>query len=445
MIESPGGREPRGCEIVSSRQASGFQTPLWHPFADMGTVQSQELVFATGKGFCVYDEQGREYVDATASLWYANVGYGRPEIASAVMRQMERLPTYSIFGDYANRPALALAERLRSLVPVDDAVIFLTSGGSDGIDTAAKLTRRYWSATGNPERRILMSRAQSYHGMHGFGTTLAGIPANVEGFGPGDPEHAIVRHDDAAAFEEKILGLGPGRIAAFFVEPVIGAGGVIPPRPGYLDQVAEICRKYDVVLIADEVVTGFGRVGAWFGCDRFGLRPDLIVGAKGLPSGYLPLGMVAVCARVAEPFWRRDGTTSFRHGYTYSGHATACPAALANIDIIEREELIAHVRNLELILEDMLKGFRDHPAVGEVRHCGLLGAVQLASDLVAERPAAGQDAVQAARERGVLTRLIPGPSFQISPPFVITAEGIGRIGEALREALDHTLSPGAAP
>jgi putrescine aminotransferase len=427
---------------VPSRQTSRFHTPLWHPFADMGTVQSHELVIVAGDGFCVYDEEGREYIDATASLWYANVGYGRSEIAAAVMRQMEQLPTYSIFGDYANPPALALAERLRSLVPIDDAVIFLTSGGSDGIETAAKLARRYWSAMGQPNRRILVSRTQGYHGMHGFGTTLAGIPANAEGFGPIDPEHVVVPHDDAVAFEEAILNVGPGRVAAFFVEPVIGAGGVIPPRPGYLNQVSEICRKYDVIFVADEVITGFGRLGTWFASDRFGLQPDLMVGAKGLTSGYLPLGMVAVSPRVAEPFWRRDGTISFRHGYTYSGHATACAAALANLDIIEREELVAHVRELEPVLEDMLKGLRDHPAVGDVRHCGLLGAVQLASGLMASRPSAEQDVLKTLRDRRVLTRMIPGPSLQISPPFVITAEGIGRIGEALREALDLAVSEG---
>lgn len=430
--------------MAASRQPSRFQTPLWHPFADMGAVQSHELVLVTGDGFCVYDEAGREYVDATASLWYANVGYGRSEIADAVMRQMKRLPAYSIFGNYANRPALMLAERLRSLVPIEDAVIFFTSGGSDSIDTAAKLARRYWSATGQPNRRILVSRTQSYHGMHGFGTTLAGIPANVTGFGPVDPQHVIVPHDDAVALEKEILALSPGRIAAFFMEPVIGAGGVIPPRHGYLKQVSEICRKHDVLLVVDEVITGFGRLGAWFGCDRFGLQPDLIVGAKGLTSGYLPLGMVAISPRVAEPFWRREGAASFRHGYTYSGHAAACAAAMANLDIIEREELVARVSELEPVLVDLVEGFRDHPAVADVRHCGLLGAVQLASGVVAGRPSAEEEVLEAIRDRGVLTRMLPGPSLQISPPFVITAEGIGRIGIALREALDLAVSAGAA-
>ena len=410
-------------------------TSLWHPFANMGQVRDHEIVVVRGEGYHVFDADGRRYVDATASLWYANVGYGRTEIADAVAEQMRVLHAYTVFGAYANPPALALAERLASLVPVPDPKIFLTSGGSDSVDTAAKLVRRYWSARGRPDRTVLVSRERSYHGMHGFGTGLAGIPANTEGFGPAVADVCVIPNDDAVALEAAIA-TGAGRIAAFFVEPVIGAGGVIPPPPGYLEACERICRAHDVLFVVDEVVTGFGRLGAWFGSDRYGITPDLLIGAKGLTSGYVPLGMVAVSGRVAEPFWDRDTDLWFRHGYTYSGHAAGCAAAMANLDVIERDGLVERASALEPVLAGAVEELRRHPAVGDVRHVGLLAAVEFDPDLVAERPDAAAVAVATAREAGVLTRAIAGPGLQVSPPFVIDEAGIADIVAAYRSALD---------
>jgi adenosylmethionine-8-amino-7-oxononanoate aminotransferase len=412
------------------------ETVLWHPFANMGQVRDQEIVIVGGDGYHVVDEDGRRYVDATASLWYANVGYGRSEIADAVAAQMRALHTYTIFGAYANPAALALADRLAALAPVQDPKIFLTSGGSDSVDTAAKLVRRFWSAEGAPDRSVLISRERSYHGMHGFGTGLAGIPANTEGFGPAVPDVDVIPNDDAEALERAIGSLGADRVAAFFVEPVIGAGGVIPPPPGYLQSCERICRAHDVLFVVDEVVTGFGRLGSWFGSEHYGITPDVLIGAKGLTSGYVPLGMVAVSGRVAAPFWDRDTSLWFRHGYTYSGHAAGCAAAMANLDVIEREALIERVTMLEPILAGAVEELRGHPAVSDVRHVGLLAGVEFDADLVAENPDVPAMAVAAAREAGVLTRAIAGPGLQISPPFVIDEAGIGEIVAAYRYALD---------
>jgi len=411
-------------------------TALWHPFANMGEVRGHEVVVVRGEGFHVFDRDGRRYIDATAGLWYANVGYGRTEIAEAVAAQMRTLHSYTIFGAYANPPALELARRLADLTPMPDAKVFLTSGGSDSVDTAAKLVRRYWSARGQPDRTVLVSRERSYHGMHGFGTGLAGIPANTEGFGPALPDVCVIPNDDAGALAVAIDRLGPERVAAFFVEPVIGAGGVIPPPPGYLEACERICRDRDVLFVVDEVVTGFGRLGAWFGSDRYGVTPDLLIGAKGLTSGYVPLGMVAVAGQVAAPFWDRESDLWFRHGYTYSGHAAGCAAALANLDLIEREGLIERVAGLEPVLAAAVEELRGHPAVGDVRHAGLLAGVELDPELVAARPDTPARAVAAAREVGVLTRAIGGPGLQISPPFVIDEAGLHEIVAAFRQALD---------
>jgi putrescine---pyruvate transaminase len=428
--------------VVSTQSSSAAAAPrpadtvLWHPFANMGQVRGHEIVVVRGEGYHVFDAKGRRYVDATASLWYANVGYGRAEIADAVAEQMRVLHAYTVFGAYANPPALELAERLAELVPVPDAKIFLTSGGSDSVDTAAKLVRRYWSARGRPERTVLVSRERSYHGMHGFGTGLAGIPANTEGFGPAVADVFVIPNDDADALEAAIASVGADRIAAFFVEPVIGAGGVIPPPDGYLEACERICRAHDVLFVVDEVVTGFGRLGAWFGSDRYGITPDLLIGAKGLTSGYVPLGMVAVAGRVAEPFWDPGTDLWFRHGYTYSGHAAGSAAAMANLDVIEREGLVERVAALEPVLAAAVDELRGHPAVREVRHEGLLAGVEFDPELVAERPDAPAVAVAAAREAGVLTRAIGGPGLQVSPPFVIDEAGIAEIAAAYRSALD---------
>ena len=411
--------------------ASRVQTRYWHPFADMAAVsETGELVIAHGRGAHVTDEQGRTYLDATAGLWFCNVGHGRTEIAMAAAEQMTRLAAYSTFGDLATRPTLDLADRLAAMSPAADSRVFLTSGGSDGIDTAVKLARRYWAQRGRADRQVIITRERAYHGMHLAGTSLAGIDANRLGHGELDPLTARVawdRSDDLVATLDRISA---DRVAAFICEPVIGAGGVYAPPDGYLTAVREACREHDVLFIADEVICGFGRTGQMFASS--GLDPDMVVTAKGLTSGYLPMGAVMISGRVAEPFWSSRGVM-WRHGYTYSGHAAAAAAAMANLDILMREHLVERVARLAPVLAGALAPLRALDAVLDVRAgVGLLAAVTL--DLATD-PTLGATVISGLRQRGVLSRMLADGSVQISPSFVITEEDLGLIGTALAEAL----------
>src|SRR5215212_6779856 len=361
-------------------------TRLWHPFADMHAVRGAEMVIARGEGAYVWDDEGRRYLDGTASLWNVNAGHGREEIVEAAAAQMRTLASYSAFGVFANTPALRLAERLGELAPVDDARIFFGSGGGDAIDTAGKLARRYFAAIGAPERVHLISRTQGYHGTHGLGTSIGGIPANRADMGPLDADASLVPHDSLEALETEVERVGADRIAAVFVEPVIGAGGVHQPRPGYIEGVAELCARTGILFVVDAVINAFGRLGTWFAADRFGVRPDMICFAKGVTSGYLPLGGVVVSRRIAEPFWERGGNM-FRHGPTYSAHPTCCAAALVNMDILEREDLLARARELEDEIEAALRPLAGHELAGEVRAgIGALGAVAFEPEALRERP-----------------------------------------------------------
>ena len=410
-------------------------TRLWHPFADMARVAGAELVLARGDGAWLEDEQGRRYLDATASLWYCNVGYGRAELAEVAAAQMRELAAYSTFGAYANRPALELADRLAEIAPVADAAVFLTTGGSDAVDTAGKLARRYWQLQDRPERTVLVARSEAYHGMNAYGTSLAGIAPNATGWGTLVADVVHVPHDDAAALERVLAEQGE-RIAAFIGEPVIGAGGVIPPPDGYWDRVQRACAAHDVLLIADEVVTGYGRTGPWFACERYGIEPDLVTTAKGLTSGYLPLGAVLCGPRVRDALWA-ESAGPFRHGYTYSGHAAGCAVALRNLEIIEREGLRDRVRALEPVLARAMAELESEPLVEDTRSAGLLAAVQLDAEARAAVPDLADRVVAALQEDGVLIRALVGHSLQLSPPFVIAEEEIELIGERMAGALQR--------
>jgi putrescine---pyruvate transaminase len=407
---------------------------LWHPFADMATLE-RPVVMERAEGVWVWDERGRRYLDGSAGLWYANVGHGRAEIARAVAAQLAWIETHHVFNDYATRPAIALAERLSALAPTPGSKVFLVSGGGDAIDTAAKLARLHWAARGEPRRVHIVSRGGGYHGTHGFGTSLAGIPSNQEGYGPLVADVGAIPYDSVDALAAEIAGRGPERIAAFLFEPVIASGGVLAPPDGYLEGVAALCREHGILLIADAVVCGFGRLGTWFGVERWGIEPDLIAFAKGVTSGYLPLGGVIAAPTVADAFWRPGGP-SFRHGPTYSGHATCCAAALANLDIIEREELLARSRELEQPLRGELEQLGDHPLVESVRAgVGLLGAFDLPAAVLARHPDAVLSALLLARASGVLTRPLER-GLAVSPPLTIAREELALIGDCLRRGLD---------
>jgi putrescine aminotransferase len=417
----------------------GMTQRLWHPFSDMARVPGRELVLVRGEGAWLEDEQGRRYLDGTASLWYSNVGYGRTELADVAAEQMRDLAAYSTFGVYANRPALELADRLAEIAPVDDAAVFFTNGGSDAVDTAGKLARRYWWLRGESQRTVIVARSEAYHGMNAYGTSLAGIGPNAEGWGPLVTDVVHVPHDDAAELERVLSEYGD-RVAAFIGEPVIGAGGVVPPPDGYWQHVQRAVAANGALLIADEVITGYGRTGPWFACERFGIAPDMVTTAKGLTSGYLPLGAVLVGPRVRDELWA-DTAGPLRHGYTYSGHAAACAVGLRNLEIIEREGLRDRVRTLEPVLAEALAGLESLPLVEETRAVGLLGAVQLDAEARAADPALADRIVSELQDDGVLVRSLVGHSLQISPPFVISEQEIGLLAERIGSVLER-VAPG---
>ncbi|TCO65846.1 aspartate aminotransferase family protein [Actinocrispum wychmicini] len=405
---------------------------LWHPFSDMGAVQQNgEFVVARGEGVYVYDTDGRKYLDATAGLWFVNVGHGRAEIADAAAGQMRDIAAYYTFGDVATPSTIALAERLASISPMAATKVFFTSGGSDSIDSAVKLARRYWHELGRPDKAIVIGRERAYHGTHVGGTALAGIQPNRDGYGELMPDAATVSWDKADGLREAIERLGADRIAAFFCEPVIGAGGVYPPPDGYLAEVRQVCRDNDILFVADEVITGYGRIGgAWFASARFDLDPDMITTAKGLTSGYLPMGALLVAGRVAEPFHRAGAGVWWRHGYTYSGHATSAAVAMANLDIVEREDLLTSAARLESTLDKELAVLAGHPAVAEVRSgFGAVAAVQLAEAANALK------LVRLARQHGVSTRAVGTGGLQISPALTMTDAQVVDLVTGLQAAL----------
>jgi putrescine---pyruvate transaminase len=418
-------------------------TAFWHPFADMGAVSRRELTIERGEGVWVWDSEDNRYLDATASLWYANIGHARQEVADAVAAQMRRLEAYQTFGDFGNHPANELCARLAGYAPMDDARIFLASGGGDAIDTAAKIARRHFILQGQTERTHIISRTQGYHGTHGFGTSIGGIEANVTNWGPLIGGTSTVPYDSLEALEQEIFRVGPDKVAAFFCEPVIGAGGVFAPPEGYIEGVADLCAEHGVLFVVDAVICGFGRLGTWFGIERWpDVRPDLITFAKGVTAGYLPLGGVVVAGRVAEPFFAEAGGPMLRHGATYAGHPTCCAAALAVLDIYESEGLIARGQELEGPLRDALAPLADHPAVGEIRSgFGFLAAVQLSTDALSAEPGAVAQVAQGAREAGVLIRpLLSGVAM--SPPLTCDHEHIQLLADAIRTGLDRL---GSAP
>jgi adenosylmethionine-8-amino-7-oxononanoate aminotransferase len=413
-------------------------TRFWHPVADMHAVsRSGELILDRAEGVWIWDEEGRRYLDAAGSLWYCNVGYGRKEIADAVYAQIQKLPAYSAYADLVTRPTAELAERIASIAPMPDARVFFTSGGAEAIETAAKLARRYWSLVGEPERTVMISRERAYHGMAAYGTSIVGTDAFKVGLGTLVGDTLRVPWNDAGALREAIETTGPGRVAAFFCEPIVGAGGVLIPPPGYLEEARAVCREHGVLFVADEVICGYGRVGDWFASRRFGLEPDLVTFAKGITSGYVPLGGVIVGARVADPFWNTPEAGVWRHGYTYSGHATATAAAHPNLDIIEREGLLGRALELEREIPDALAPLVQHELVSEVRAgLGVVAAVQIDPALIADDPTLPDRVALAGREVGILTRTLVGGGLQISPALTITRDELDQLATGIESALD---------
>jgi len=419
-----------------------MSSSFWHGFADMHVVKDNELVIREGNGAWVTDVDGNRYLDSTAALWYTVAGYGRAEIADAAAAQMKRISAYSSFGAYTTDTTVALAARVAAMAPVPNAAVFFASGGSEAVETAGKLARRYWDVLGKPEKKIIVNREHGYHGMAALGTSLAGIPLNKAGYGTLVADTLQVGVHDLDAVES-LFAARSSEIAAFIAEPVVGAGGVIPPQGDYLLGLQQLCRQFDVLLIADEVITGFGRTGQWWGSQRYGIEPDMITFAKAITSGYVPLGGVVVGPRVRAPFWDEPVPGAiFRHGYTYSGHATACAAAMANLDIMEREDLVGRVRTLEPVVEREIGRLASSPLVGEVRTVGLTAAIELSAEARAANAGAVDAVVGAAKRHGVLTRNIRGVGLQFSPAFVISEDDIARIAEGFDAALRDVAAAG---
>ncbi len=412
-------------------------TRFWHPVADMHAVQKHgELILDRADGVTVWDTADRRYLDAVGGLWYCNVGYGRTELIDAATAQLRRLPAYSNYGDLTTESTTTLADRLASIAPMDDASVFFTSGGGESIETAVKLVRRYWSLRGEADRTIIISRERAYHGLAGYGTSIVGTDAFTVGVGPLAGGTLRVPWNDAAALASAIDEAGAERVAAFFCEPIIGAGGVLLPPEGYLQAARQVCRERGVLFVADEVICGFGRVGDWFASSRFGLDPDLVTFAKGVTSGYIPLGGVIIAPSIRDTFWA-DGVGPWRHGYTYSGHATATAVAHANLDLMERDGLLGRALELESELAEAFAPLVEHELVSEIRAgLGVVAAVQLDLDAIAADATLPDRAMMAARAQGVLTRALTGGGLQISPALVITRAELDEIAGGIRAGLD---------
>ena len=406
---------------------------LWSAQVQMPSISGRQIVIERGTGAYVLTDQGQWLFDGSAGLWHTNIGHGHPEMAEAARAQIVCLETWHVFGRFANNRAIELVELLANLSPIPDPRIILNSGGSDSDDVACKLARHYWQTVGKPSKRYIVSRENAYHGLHAYGTSIAGLDFNREGYGSSlIPETLLVSRDDIAEVERQILELGPENIAAIMVEPIIGAGGVFPPAPGYLEGIQAICDEHDILLILDEVITGFGRTGHMFATQRYGLRPDMVTVAKGITSGYAPLGGVFVAPRVWDPYFKGGVQAPvFRHGVTYSGHATSCALALKNLEIIERGGLVSRVAGLETVLRSELSKLSSHELVQEVRSEGYLGAIQFTDQV-----SAGTIADELIK-RGFIMRVMSGNSLQASPPFTVTDAEIGQLISAVADVLEN--------
>jgi len=434
---------------------------VFHPFSDRRRhEQDGGHMIVRGRGSTLWDSQGRSYLDAMAGLWCVNVGYGRSEMAEAIARQIERLSYYHGFSSMATEAPALLAERVLASTPVPMSKVFFGSSGSDANDTQAKLVWFYNNALGRPEKKKLVSRKRGYHGVTVLSAGLTGLANLHQGFDLPLPmiRHARAPHrlleatqgmtdDEFARFladdlEQLILREGPETVAAFIAEPLQAAGGVLVPPPGYFPAIHEVLHRHDVLLIADEVVCAFGRLGCWFGSELFGIQPDLITVAKGLTSAYVPLSGCLVSDRV----WSVVADASkgvFGHGYTYTAHPVAAAAALENLDIIERDGLVAQAAARGARLNQRLReAFDDHPLVGEVRGIGLIGAVEFVASRSPARPfdrslRVGPRIAKRCLERGVITRALPdADTIAFSPPFVVTEDELDEMVATARAAAD---------
>jgi len=432
-----------------------------HPFTDFKALARKgSRVIERAQGIYLWDTDGQRILDAMSGLWCVNVGYGQRALIDAATRQLETLPFYNSFFQTTTPPAIELAQLLAEVTPPQFKRVFFGGSGSEGNDTVVRMVRRYWDLMGRPERQVIIGRINGYHGSTMAGASLGGMAAMHAQGGLPIPgiehieqpywfEHGRHLSRDefgkvaAGWLEEKIREIGEERVAAFIGEPVQGAGGVIVPPDTYWPEIQRICDRHGILLVSDEVICGFGRTGHWFGCERFGFRPDLMTFAKGVTSGYVPLGGVMVGDRVADVLVERGG--EFEHGYTYSGHPVACAVALANIRLVQSLKLVEHVReDVGPCLAERFAELGEHPLVGEVQTCGLMGALLLVKDKARGTPFPGELQVGMVCRghcfgSGLIMRAV-GDRMIVAPPLVITRAQIDEMVALIRHCLDATLA-----
>ena len=430
-----------------------------HPFTDSKLLHKVgSRIITRADGIYVWDSDGNRIIDGMAGLWCVNIGYGREELVKAATRQLRQLPYYNTFFLTSHPPVIELSEQLAKVTPANFNHVFLTNSGSEANDTVIRMVRRYWALRGQPERNVIISRHNAYHGSTIGAASLGGMPAMHEHCGLPIPgiehiqqpywyqEGGDMSPDEfglvaARALEKKILELGENNVAAFIAEPIQGAGGVIVPPDTYWPEISRICEQYGIALIADEVICGFGRTGKWFGTNYYGLNPDFLVIAKGLSSGYLPIAGVMVSDAFASVLFEDGG--EFAHGFTYSGHPVACAVASENIRILSREMIIDQVDlSTGPYLQQQLHNLCEHPLVGEVRGAGLIGGIELVEDKESRKRFDPQLQIgikcrDICMRKGLIMRAV-GDCMVISPPLIITKSQIDDLIRIALDSLDET-------
>lgn len=437
-------------------------TTMLHPYTDARAHEAQgPTIITKGKGVQLWDSEGKQYIDGLAGLWSVAVGYGQDRLRAAANAQMEALPYYHIFAHKSHEPAIRLSEKLVEMTPANLTRTFFTSSGSEANDTVVKLVWYMNNALGRPKKKKFLSRIKGYHGITIASGSLTGLPANHRDFDlPAIPVHHLTcphfyrfgeEGEDEAAFcarliaeaEEVILREDPDTIAAFIGEPLMGAGGVMPPPDGYWQGIEALCRKYDILLVADEVICGFGRLGTRFGCEHYGFTPDIMTISKQLTSSYMPSAAVLFSEKVYGPVADNShGIGTFGHGYTASGHPVACAVALENIAIIEELDLIGNAARQTDAFQSGLATLAGHDHVGEVRGAGLIAGIELVADKASKRafaPASkvGMTAANFAAEEGLITRAL-GDTLALCPPLVVSADEIDQIVARMTRAVERT-------
>lgn len=437
---------------------------VMHPYTNLEAHKTKgPMIITEGRGVWVTDDQGKRYVEGMAGLWCTALGFGEERLVEAAAAQMRKLPYYHIFAHKSHEPAIDLAERLVKMAPGDMGKVFFANSGSEATDTVVKLVWYYNNALGRPDKKKIISRIKGYHGVTVASASMTGLPYNHRDFDlpiknilhTECPHHYRFAEEGeteadfatrmAEALEAMILEEGPDTVAAFIGEPVMGAGGVIVPPETYWAKIQAVCRKYDVLVCADEVICGFGRTGNMFGSETFAIEPDIMTVAKALSSAYLPISAVIVSQTVAEAVSKNSGKIgTFGHGYTYSGHPVSVAVALETLKIYEERDIVAHVRAVAPRLQDGLRALGAHPLVGEARGIGLIGALELVADKPGRtgfdpgRMVAAYCAERAAFHGGIL-RPLPGDAIAFSPPLIITEAEIDTLLGSMAKALDDTL------